>query len=251
MDWKLFGRFGGKNKSAGDFQAQTNKIWDAQAVTEWSEEKPPQEYFVEFCTRHWTELGLGYTSDSTKKPRALNIGSAAGRYLKPLAKYGFNVVGLEPSKGMRERSLEVLTKYGLVATVEDGVSKDLSRFPDNSFRFVVSAGGIHHNNWADVQKSIAEARRVLKPGGYLLFEVRSVRDTEVPRELVQDVGATGIDLEGSRKGRLMHLFSRDEILKLAQDHDFEVIGLNERSKPGDYKKGTLKAHWWVEYKKKL
>jgi SAM-dependent methyltransferase len=56
------------------------------------------------------------------------------------------------------------------ATVESGDMRELS-FPDASFDAIVSAYAIDHLSGTDIPKTLAEAARVLRPGGEFLLEV--------------------------------------------------------------------------------
>lgn len=212
------------------------EVWDKRP--DWGENGEPHPFFEEFYAGHKLEPG------ST----ALDIGCGKARYAIPLAKDGLKVVGLDPSPVQREGALKKLAAAGVEAEIIDGWSSRLE-FPDQSFDFVVSVGAIHHNEWPDIQKSFAEAARVLKPGKYFLFQGRSTSDSMQPREQLEDPGYTAVDLTGDKQRAPQHYFTREELVQLAEENGLEIVGEpEERIKIKDDEK--RKARWWVVYRKK-
>ena len=91
------------------------------------------------------------------------------------------MTGVDPAPVML-RLARTLTRNRLTITWAEGAAEDL-REPDGSATIVWSLATVHH--WRDVTAGLAEARRVLAPGGRLLAIERRVRP-----------GATGLASHG-------------------------------------------------------
>lgn len=222
-----------------------DQFWNEQAAAGWGtgERAQPSKFVTDFFQAYSKELG--------EQPRVLDIGCGAGRHLVFFAQQGADVVGIEPTSGMRERASEALAVSGQKAEIIGGESSALP-FPDANFDLAVSIGVSHHGNWENAQRDIAEASRVLKPGRYLLLQVRSVNDTTATREqIVDSVGYTATDLDGEKKGITHHYFTEEELIQLGLENGMEVVG-----KPTEVVRATEKdaskqtARLRVVYRKK-
>lgn len=105
--------------------------------------------------------------------RVLDLGCAAGRNAVPLAERGFDVHALDSSAAMveetRRRLAPILGEDEARGRVSVGRMDDLSSFGDASFDLVVALGILHNAaSWPEWQRSMAEAVRVLRPGGRML-----------------------------------------------------------------------------------
>lgn len=110
--------------------------------------------------------------------RAVIVPRARGRVLELGAGGGINlplydrrrvsqVVGVDPSAGLRERAVAAMAPADRdFYWIEDGVAEDLP-FPDASFDTVLSTFTLC--SVQDQAMALAEARRVLKSDGELLF----------------------------------------------------------------------------------
>jgi SAM-dependent methyltransferase len=109
-----------------------------------------------------TELARGLS------PRALDLGCGAGHAGFALARGGAaSVVAFDPSKEMLGVVAQEAKQrgYANIAT-RQGVAEDLP-FDDASFDLVVSRFSAHH--WSGVPAALGEVRRILAPGGALVF----------------------------------------------------------------------------------
>lgn len=90
----------------------------------------------------------------------LDVGCGTGGQMKDLAKHG-NVVGIDIDLS----SVQYCTDQGL-----DARQGNIEKLPfnDNSFDCITAFDVLEH---VDDQLAIAEARRVLRPGGFLIFTV--------------------------------------------------------------------------------
>lgn len=77
-----------------------------------------------------------------------------------------SVTGVDPSEGLRRRALAAARPSGLSVEVRDGVAENLP-FEDGAFDTIVCTFTLC--SVRDPARVLAEARRVLKAGGELLF----------------------------------------------------------------------------------
>ncbi|AOJ01264.1 SAM-dependent methyltransferase [Burkholderia mayonis] len=108
--------------------------------------------------------GIGATPDA----RVLDLGCGAGHASFAAARGGAKeVVAYDLAPRMLATVEAAARERGLAGVrVEQGAAERLP-FADASFDWIVSRMSAHH--WHDVPRALAEARRVLKPGGRVLF----------------------------------------------------------------------------------
>jgi ubiquinone/menaquinone biosynthesis C-methylase UbiE len=122
-------------------------------------------------------IGYCCTQPPIMKRRAKIVPRAQGRVLELGAGGGANfalydpdrvtsVEGVDPSPELLSRAHEAAKATGVPFTIEQGIAEDLP-FDDVSFDTVLTTFTLC--SVQDQAQSLAEARRVLKPGGQLLF----------------------------------------------------------------------------------
>ncbi len=84
------------------------------------------------------------------------------------------VIGVEPNAAMRAAAVEFLAEFPVFSIVEG--TSDATTLADNSVDLVVAAQAFH---WFDAEKTRAEFKRILKPGGwvFLLWNERQLDTT--------------------------------------------------------------------------
>lgn len=105
------------------------------------------------------------------KPGAkiMDIGAGAGEYSIHFAQEGYWVDALELSDANVEAFQKKITP-DMHITLTQGTALDLSAFADNSYDVVLLMGPLYHlHNREDSAKAIAEAMRVCKKDGVILF----------------------------------------------------------------------------------
>lgn len=95
----------------------------------------------------------------------LDIGAGTGRYSIPLCEEGYSVTAVELVK----HNLGILKKKNQNVTAIQGNALKLKRFSDNSFDLTLLFGPMYHllTDGEKIQ-ALSEAKRVTKPGGYIL-----------------------------------------------------------------------------------
>jgi ubiquinone/menaquinone biosynthesis C-methylase UbiE len=93
--------------------------------------------------------------------RVLELGCGTGLVLEPLSKMAARATGLDISRGMLQKAID----RGLDAVQASGT--DIP-FPDETFDCIVSFKVLAHIE--QIEKTMQECARVLKPGGHLVLE---------------------------------------------------------------------------------
>lgn len=108
-------------------------------------------------------------TDKYLKPdsKILEVGAGTGRYSIYYAKKGYDVTAIE----YVQNNLDILNSKitpEMKIRAEQGDAVDLSRFDDNTFDVTMVLGPLYHlYDDSDIDKAIAEAIRVTKPGGVI------------------------------------------------------------------------------------
>jgi SAM-dependent methyltransferase len=111
-----------------------------------------------------TALGLGPGS------RVIDLGAGTGKFSRMLAPTGARIIAIEPVAGMRAEFARALPGIKVL----DGTAETIPA-PDGSADAVTAAQAFH---WFAGSQSLAEIRRVLRPGGMLglIWNRRDERD---------------------------------------------------------------------------
>jgi len=96
---------------------------------------------------------------------AIDLGCGRGEWLELLAEVGFKPMGVDLDEGM----LEACSERGLLVEQGDAVAY-LSKLPDESQAVVSAFHVVEHITFEELRTLVAEALRVLKPGGLLIME---------------------------------------------------------------------------------
>jgi 2-polyprenyl-6-hydroxyphenyl methylase / 3-demethylubiquinone-9 3-methyltransferase len=107
---------------------------------------------------------------------ALDVGCGGGIMAEEVAALGFTVTGVDPS----ENSLATARRHALEGGLHikyDRASGESLPYPDDTFDLVYCCDVLEHVD--DVDRTIAEAARVLKPGGIYLYD--TINRTAVSR----------------------------------------------------------------------
>jgi ubiquinone/menaquinone biosynthesis C-methylase UbiE len=97
-----------------------------------------------------------------KGARILDVGSGTGHLAKMCHDLGFQVTGLEPAEKMIEKAQDGFPEITFVR----GVSSKLP-FDTHSFDYILCIEVLRYLDSAEITKTYAEFRRVLKPNGRL------------------------------------------------------------------------------------
>ncbi|MCZ6774478.1 MAG: class I SAM-dependent methyltransferase [Proteobacteria bacterium] len=99
---------------------------------------------------------------SLRGRRVLELGAGAGEASVYFALQGAEVTATDLSSGMLEVVKKVASIHGVTVDTAICSADDLSQFGEGSFDIVYAANLLHH---VDIEKTLGEVKRVLKPGG--------------------------------------------------------------------------------------
>jgi len=98
----------------------------------------------------------------------LDVGGGPGQYAVHFARKGHEVTLFDLSPENVRFAKKKARQYGVKINAFQGNALNLSRFPDDAFDAVFLMGPLYHLMEEENRiRAIEEARRVLKPGGYL------------------------------------------------------------------------------------
>ncbi len=143
---------------------QTLAAYDTAApafAADWHEQPPPTD--LHDLVRRFFKRG-----------RTADVGSGSGREVAWLAVNGFDVIGYEPSRGLRE---EAQRRYP-VLSFADGALPELAGIADASFDNVLCETVLMHLNHAAIEPAVARLVSLLKPGGTLYLSWRVTEGTD-------------------------------------------------------------------------
>ncbi|MEO1026811.1 MAG: class I SAM-dependent methyltransferase [Pseudomonadota bacterium] len=166
--------------------------------------------------------------------RVLDLGAGVGRHALWLAGQGFDATALDAApEGLAE-----IDKVGSVETVE--ARMDDLPFADAEFDHIVSWNVIYHGDENILLRTIAEMRRVLKPGGTFIGTMLSARRLPSEREKApgREISRNTWVFDAPGTDKIHPHYFCDAADLLALFSGFEVLRLEDREheKPGSY-------HW--------
>ncbi|GIK84313.1 MAG: hypothetical protein BroJett025_09350 [Patescibacteria group bacterium] len=101
----------------------------------------------------------------------LDLGCGAGRNALFLAKEGFSVWGMDNAEEGLLVAKDQAKKEKVKLTVTLGDIYKSLPYAENSFDAIISIQVLQHNKREQIQKTLAEIHRILKPGGFLFITV--------------------------------------------------------------------------------
>jgi SAM-dependent methyltransferase len=139
-----------------------------------------------------------YRNAPRTKPRSatriLEIGCGAGNNLWFAAREGFRVAGVDGSPSAIEYAQKRLADEGLTGDLQVGDFISLP-FNEDTFDFVIDRAALTCSGFISAQKTVAEVRRVLIPGGKFFFNPYSDRHSSYASGKPGPDGVT-IDISG-------------------------------------------------------
>ncbi len=177
----------------------------------------------------WEEMRFLFDNYLVSGDKVLDSGCGNGRYYPLFKEKGVEYIGIDSSKNL----IEITNKRYPEADfrVEDALNLS---FPENDFNQVYSIAVLHHVPSKELRlKFLAEAKRVLKPGGLLILTVWKFHRTKelfllLKYTLLKIIGKSKLDWKdifepwGKKIIRYYHWFSVKELRKLVKEAGFEI-----------------------------
>lgn len=157
--------------------------------------------------------------------RILDLGCGNGRHVFRLAQEGFSVFGVDISlsglKLAQSWALEEGMQFPLALTdMRAGLP-----FAAGKFDGVLSTQVIHHALLAQIQMTIEEIQRILRPGGLAFISVAARKDGGGPFEKVEP--KTYVPTTGSEAGLPHHIFNEEELRR--EFRTFRILDITTRA----------------------
>jgi SAM-dependent methyltransferase len=167
---------------------------------------------VEFAMAEKRLRQLGRVVPLPPGAAILDIGAAQGEFLAACGRLGFRATGVEPWRQARETAARLSEHLSVPIDIREGRAESLP-FEDGVFDMVHAVSVLEHVD--DLDASVSEAFRVLRPGGVFWFNTASSvcpRTSEI----------AGFPLFGWYPNRL-----KLRIMEWAKNNRPELIGYTE------------------------
>jgi SAM-dependent methyltransferase len=175
----------------------------------------------------------------TKDHRILEVGCGQGREAIAMASMGFAVDAFDLSPLAVALAAKNAEDAGVAITVIEHDSAELLPYFTNSFAGVFAHLSLHYFDEATTRKIFAELARVTRPGGAILFTVRSIFDRYYGLGTRIDENLFCFD------GHIRGFFDKHQIdtvlvgwNKCSEEY-YEVVG-ERRDNPGSFLKVTAR-----------
>jgi SAM-dependent methyltransferase len=208
--------------------------------------KANAEYTDRRARESWAKEEIDWGTFSGPESEVQALGDVAGEDVVELgcgtayfgawlAKRGARVTGVDPTPAQLETARRMSEEFDLPMELVEASAEDIP-LPDESFDLAVSEYGA--SIWADPELWIAEAARLLRPGGRLVFLCNSTLsilcspdEGKVEERLVRSQADLGrIEWPGEDEGVNYHL-AHGELIRILRKNSFEIEALHERLAP--------------------
>jgi len=147
-----------------------------------------------------------------KVKRILDLGCGTGRHLVYFSKKNFVIYGIDAAPRGLEIARKWLEEESACAELIHHRMEEQFPFEDNFFDAIISVQVLHHNLLKQVQFTVDEVARVIKPGGYIFITVPTFKAFNRMNWKLKEVEPnTHIPQEGPEKGLPHHFFTKEEI----------------------------------------
>jgi ubiquinone/menaquinone biosynthesis C-methylase UbiE len=162
----------------------------------------------------------------------VELGCGTAYFSARLARRGARVVGVDPTPAQLETARRMQAETGIEFPLVEAPGEDVP-LPDASFDLAFSEYGA--SLWADPQKWIAEAARLLRPGGRLVFLTNSMLSHLCTPDLDNDpiVNRLVRPLFGQYRTKwpeypgIEYHISHGEWIRILRENGFVLDGLHE------------------------
>lgn len=177
------------------------------------------------ASHHHRAASLAHLFSRQGVKSVLDLGCGDGGNLVFFARLGFAVSGVDYAPTALRLAREWLAREELESDLRTGDMQNLP-WAEDSFDAVISVKAINHNTTAGVKATMAEVRRVLRPGGYFFATVTRHPPPEewFDRAPVEIEPRTYIPATGHDKGVPHHFFTEREVQRLLSLFELVELG---------------------------
>ena len=198
---------------------------DAKARDSWAREE------IDWGMFSGPESEIGALGEVDGKD-VVELGCGTAYFGAWLARRGARVTGVDPTPAQLETARRMQDEFDLHFPLIEAAAEEVP-LPDASFDLAVSEYGA--SIWADPNLWIAEAARLLRPGGRLAFLCNSTLsilcspdEGKVEERLLRGHDDLGrIEWPGEDEGVNFHL-PHSELIRILRANGFEIEALHER-----------------------
>ena len=175
----------------------------------------------------------------------VELGCGTAYFSSWLSRRGARPVGVDPTPAQLATARRMQEQTGIRFPLVEAPAERVP-LPDASFDLAFSEYGA--SLWADPERWVAEAARLLRPGGRLVFLTNSVLvylcspDTGAAAEALQRPQFGMYRIEWPGEDGVEYNLSHGDWLRLLRRHGFEAIDLIELQAPAD-----AGAHRYYDY----
>jgi 2-polyprenyl-6-hydroxyphenyl methylase / 3-demethylubiquinone-9 3-methyltransferase len=210
-----------------------NQLYDRLAATWWDEDENMALLRTGMNPARFGYMRRVLTQELShpRGKRGLDVGCGGGLLAEEFAKLGCRVTGVDPSEPSLETARAHAEREGLEIEYVVAVGEQLP-FDDDSFDFVYCCDVLEHVD--SVDRTIAEAARVLRPGGVYIYDTinRTRRSRLVVIKVLQEWDATRC-MEPHLHDWRMFIKPREleEMLRRHELKPREMVGLASATNP--------------------
>jgi ubiquinone/menaquinone biosynthesis C-methylase UbiE len=165
----------------------------------------PNDHVVRFL------MGIRARKKSDGQMRLLDIGAGAGRHTKLAAELGFEPWGVDYSFPGLQHAQTRLQECHVPRGFAQASMLALP-FRNNSFEAVISFGVFYYGTNVQLRKAIAEAYRVLKPGGTIFCVLRTGDDYRFGKGPELERNTTQLNIEDINEyGTIQHFLDAGDV----------------------------------------
>lgn len=191
----------------GEIKTFYKRYWNSQNIRVNPFDNHPEE---------WTEENFFYHFNFFKpfvKGKLLDFGCGDGQFLHMISKYCESSYGVDVSETAIEKALSKYPDLKFAALSENGATD----FSDNSFDTICAIDILEHI--VDVESTLEELQRILKPGGNLL-----IATSELTRIKMILIALYSLDKYFYPATPHIRHFTRRNLADILRKKGFETIG---------------------------
>ena len=204
---------------------------DAAAPRSWAQEE------ITWGVMGYPEREVGVLPD-VEGLDVVELGCGTAYFSAWLARRGARVVGVDPTPAQLETARRMQAEFGLDFPLLEARGEDVP-LPDEAFDLALSEYGA--SIWADPERWIPEAHRLLRPGGLLVFMRAStlamlcspVEDEDAPVEERLHRPLFGMGRFEWSDGSVEYHLPPGELIRLLRTTGFDIEELVEPQAPED------------------